>query len=152
MNNSAEALESHCRLLVDSYQSLLGKPLLNVNPQLSIREQLDAAEFVLLSHGKDSDPLFNYGNQQALQLFELRWDELLQMPSRLSAEAINQQQRAWLLAEVSAKGFIENYNGVRISKTGKRFEIHNAVVWNLYDQQHSFYGQAACFNQWTFLS
>ena len=152
MNNSAEALESHCRLLLDSYQGLLGKPLLNVNPQLSIREQLDAAEFVLLSHGKDSDPLFNYGNRQALQLFELRWDELLQMPSRLSAEAINQQQRARLLAEVSAKGFIENYNGVRISKTGKRFEIHNAVVWNLYDQQHSFYGQAACFNQWTFLS
>lgn len=152
MKHSSEDLESHCRLLLESYQGLLGKPLLNLNPQLSLRQQLDAADFVLLSHTKDSDPLFNYGNRLALQLFELSWEALLQMPSRLSAEPVNQQQRALLLAEVSAKGFIENYTGVRISKTGKRFEIHNAVVWNLYDQQHHFYGQAACFNQWTFLS
>ncbi|MGZ8136873.1 MAG: MEKHLA domain-containing protein [Methylococcaceae bacterium] len=56
-----------------------------------------------------------------------------------------------MLAEVTDKGYIANYQGVRISGTGKRFLIKNAVVWNLRDKDQYYKGQAACFDEWTFL-
>jgi hypothetical protein len=110
------------------------------------------ADFVLLAHDTSSDPVFNYGNRRALDLFELSWDELLAMPSRLSAEPVNQQQREDLLHQVKSQGFIDHYSGVRISKTGRRFRIDNAVVWNIFDQDGRYHGQAACFSDWVFVS
>jgi hypothetical protein len=56
-----------------------------------------------------------------------------------------------LLAAVTENGYIDNYEGVRISRTGKRFLIRHAVVWNLWDNNGSYRGQAACFDQWKFL-
>jgi hypothetical protein len=52
---------------------------------------------------------------------------------------------------VTANGFINDYQGVRISKTGKRFQIRNAIVWNLTDSAGIYQGQAACFADWEFL-
>jgi len=49
-----------------------------------------------------------------------------------------------LLAEVTEQGYIDHYEGVRLSKTGKRFLIKNAVVWNLLDDDGGYKGQAAC--------
>jgi hypothetical protein len=74
------------------------------------------------------------------------------MPSRLSAEPVNQQQREALLHQVKSQGFIDHYSGVRISKTGRRFRIDNAVVWNIFDQDGRYQGQAACFSDWVFVS
>jgi hypothetical protein len=73
------------------------------------------------------------------------------MPSRLSAEPVNQQERERLLAKVTAQGFIDDYAGVRISKTGKRFLIQGAVVWNVVDEHGVYHGQAAWFKDWTWL-
>lgn len=144
--------EAHVRLLLDSYQRLLGKPLITVNPEQPVVEQLFNAAMVVLSHTTDSDPLFNYGNQQALALFELTEAQLVNLPSRLSAEPINQQQREALLEQVRSKGYISDYRGVRISSTGKRFLIERAVVWNLLDENGHYHGQAACFSDWTWLA
>ena len=141
----------HLALLSDSYQRLLNRPLLESAGGKTLAEQLFNADFALLSHNADSDPIFNYANRTALGLFELSWDELIVMPSRFSAEPVNRQERERLLAEVSNKGFIDNYSGVRIAKTGKRFLIQRAVVWNVFDSQQRYYGQAACFSDWTLL-
>ncbi len=145
-------LGGHIALLVQNYQTLLAKSL-PANPQFgkSLAEQLFHAPFALLSHNTDPDPLFNYANKTALELFELNWPQLVKMPSRLSAEPVNRKERERLLAQVSEKGFIDNYQGVRISRTGRRFLIRNAVVWNLFDQGGQYQGQAACFNEWEFL-
>ncbi len=140
------------QLLFDSYQRLLNQPLLVLKPNQPLSEQLFEADFVLLAHDTGADPLFNYGNRRALDLFELSWDELLAMPSRLSAEPVNQQQREALLQQVKSQGFIDHYSGVRISKTGRRFRIDNAVVWNIFDQDGQYHGQAACFSDWIFVS
>ena len=141
--------EKHVQLLLDSFQRLLGRPLLSVEHALPLTEQLFAADIVLLSHNSDADPLFNYANRQALALFELNEEQLVQMPSRLSAEPVNQELRQSLLEQVRSKGYISDYSGVRISRTGKRFMIKNAVVWNLLDEYGAYHGQAACFSQWT---
>lgn len=109
------------------------------------------APFVLVSHGTESDPILNFGNATALGLWEMTWDELTRTPSRLTAEAPNREERARLLAAVTAQGYIDNYSGIRISKTGRRFRIAQATVWNLLDESGRYAGQAAQFAHWEFL-
>jgi len=69
----------------------------------------------------------------------------------LTAEAVHGQERARLLDAVSRHGFIDDYRGVRISKTGRRFLIENATVWNLLDDNGAHYGQAAAFRAWKYV-
>ena len=145
-------LAEHIDLLERSYFQLLGESLLaNRKEGESLAEQLFYAPFILLSHDISADPLFNYANKAALELFEIEWQQLIRTPSRLSAEPVNQEQRERLLAQVSKSGFISNYQGIRISQTGKRFRIKNAVVWNLFDRKGEYQGQAACFSDWQLL-
>lgn len=109
------------------------------------------APFVLVSHGTETDPILNYGNQSALTLWDTSWDQLTRMPSRLTAEAPNREERAHLLERVTRDGFIADYSGVRISSTGRRFRIAQATVWNLITTDGRPCGQAAMFSDWTFL-
>lgn len=142
----------HALLLATTYQSLLMKPLIPGN--LSGRHLAKAlfdAPFAVVSHDTQIDPVFNYANRQALQLFAMDWQEFTHMPSRLSAEPLNREARQHLLDRVNRFGFIDHYRGVRISKQGQRFLIRNAVVWNLIDDNHLYSGQAACFSEWEFL-
>lgn len=145
-------LAEHIELLAQSYLHLLNKPLLaQAKSNVGLAEQLFFAPFVLLSHDTRVDPVFNYANKMALSLFELDWQQLVKTPSRLSAEQVNRGQREKLLAQVTEFGFIADYQGIRISQTGKRFKIENAVVWNIHDNNNIFQGQAACFDRWQFL-
>lgn len=143
--------QAHVNLLLDSYRRLLNKPLLDVDDPLTRAQAVFDADFALLSHTGDSDPVFNYGNRTALRLFELSWQELVILPSRFSAEPVNREERKRLLMQVSQQGYIDRYAGVRISKSGRRFMISNAVVWNVHDSNGRFHGQAACFADWEWL-
>ena len=136
-----------------TYHALTGRDLLDpaLAPEAAA-EALFHAPFVVLSHDAAPDPLLTYGNRTALELFELSWEELIQMPSQLTAEAPDRAERARLLAEVAARGFIDDYSGVRISRTGQRFRIARATVWNLTDDQGRFCGQAAMFREWRALA
>jgi hypothetical protein len=78
----------------------------------------------------------------------MSWEDFVQTPSRLTAEAPNRVERARLLAEVTARGYIANYAGVRISRTGRRFRIQAATVWNVVDESGAPSGQAATFDRW----
>ncbi len=145
-------LVKHAQLLKDSYRHLLLKDLIeNTYSDEAFARQLFHASFAVVSHDTTSDPVFNYANLKALELFELGWEDFIRLPSRLSAEPVNQTERERLLAEVTQKGYIEHYEGVRISSTGKRFMIKNAVVWNLIDGEGNYQGQAAWFGEWAFL-
>ena len=70
------------------------------------------------------------------------------MPSRLSAEPGLREERERLLTEVREKGYSENYRGIRISATGRRFRIDHARVWMLQDKDGTPRGQAATFAEW----
>jgi hypothetical protein len=146
---SNDFLCDHARLLRMSYRSLTGRDLLD--PALDDREaarQLFEAPFAVLSHNADPDPILTYGNRRVLDLFELDWAQLTRMPSRLTAEAPDREERARLLAQVTAHGFIDDYSGVRVSSRGRRFRIERAVVWNLIDREGRHLGQAATFSRW----
>lgn len=102
------------------------------------------AEIWLVSHDTASEPIFNYANTTALDLFEMNREQFTSLPSHQP----QRQERERLLSEVAARGYIDNHTGVRISRTGKRFFIRNATVWNL-QQQGEFCGQAAMFREWS---
>ena len=145
-------LVEHVVDIGNSYRQLLLKELIpDSQSDEQFARQLFYAPFALVSHDTVSDPVFNYANLKALELFELSWEDFTRLPSRLSAEPVNQVERKRLLAEVTEKGYIDHYKGVRISSTGKRFQIKNAVVWNLMDKNQCYKGQAAWFDQWEYL-
>ena len=140
--------EGQARLILCSYKKLLGKDLIQIDASKSMAEQLYDAPMVVLSHGTQSDPIFNFGSAMALERFELSWEELIKLPSRFSAEAPNREERKRLLDRVNSDGYIDDYQGVRISSSGKRFLIRQATVWNLTNEKGEYLGQAAAFDQW----
>jgi hypothetical protein len=133
-------------LIAESFARLVGRPLLSGAAGASA---LWAAPLAVLAHGTEADPVFFYGNRLALELFETGAEALVQTPSRLSAEAGAQAGRARLLEQVSRHGFIQGYEGVRISAAGRRFRIEGATIWNLIDAAGALHGQAAAFAHWT---
>lgn len=144
---------AHSECLVCSLRHWTGRDLVpGVTDPRERSRRLFTAEFVLVSHGTEPDPILNYGNQAALKLWELTWDELTRMPSRLTAEAPNREERARLLERVTRDGYIADYSGIRIASSGRRFRIHQATVWNLLTPDGTRCGQAAMFDAWTFLS
>lgn len=141
------------QLLLNSFRRWTGRELLERAGDPSYQAHaLFLSPFVVVSHGAEEDPLLNYGNQMALDLWELLWDQFVQTPSRLTAEPINRAEREWMLEQAKVRGYLDTYRGVRITSTGRRFLVDNARIWNVVDAQGQRVGQAASFAQWTWLS
>ena len=139
------------RILTESYQKLLGRELVvSRDTPEQVSQALFQAPFVVVSHGIEPDPILNYGNQTALKLWSMSWLELTQTPSRFTAEPVNRATRASMLEQAAKQGYIDNYQGIRISSTGKRFAIAQTVIWNLTDAGQPC-GQAATFAHWKWL-
>lgn len=165
----------HAINLNRSYSFLLGKPLLTPEDGQESIAEIDAggyvdcyvdcyadryaesgapsiydlfdAPFALVSHGIEADPIFNFANRKALDIFGYSWEAFTGLPSRLSAEPMAREERQHLLDQVTTKGYIDDYSGVRIASDGGRFRIVNAVVWNLLDEKGKHVGQAAKIDQ-----
>ena len=111
-------LAFHVTRLLRSYRELVGRDLLD--PALPPDEQarlLYFAPYAVVSHNVAEEPIFNYGNQTALQLFAMTWEEFTALPSRLSAEPLHQPERARLFEQVRAKGYIDDYWAFASPKT-----------------------------------
>ncbi|MCY4488457.1 MAG: MEKHLA domain-containing protein [Deltaproteobacteria bacterium] len=140
------------RWLLDSYALWLERELIDRSGDMEQQsERLFLAPFVVVSHVDSDDPILNYGNRKALELWEMTWDEFTTTPSRLTAEPMNRDERARMLRLVTTHGFISDYRGVRISRTGRLFLVEHATVWNVVDEDRGRRGQAATFSQWTLL-
>jgi MEKHLA domain len=107
-------------LILDSYQQLFGKPLLDtpMSPAEAVAWLRDQAPFCLLAHDASADQLFVYANTATLRCFGFTHAEFIGMPSRLSAEAPRREERDALLADVARQGFSTGYRGLRIGKQG----------------------------------
>jgi len=150
--NASSFRNAHSRLLLESFRRATGRDLLNGWDCLDEpAEELFRAPFVLLSHGQEEDPILNYGNAAALSLWEMTWDEFTRTPSRQTAEPTERSLREKLLADVKEKGFSEGYTGVRISRSGRRFEIRDLLLWNVADGSGIYRGQAAVFSDWAYI-
>lgn len=137
-------------LIVASHLRLVRRALLpaaGASDDLALR--LYHATFCVLAHDTAPDPAFFYANLAAQQRFEMCWRDMVRLPSRLSAEPLLREERARLLACVSRQGYIDDYAGIRISASGRRFMIQRATVWNLVDADGRAVGQAAAFSEWS---
>lgn len=141
-------LAPHALLLLESYRRLLGRELVAAGTVPEKARALYEAPFVVVSHDTAPDPVFNYANLAAQHLFEMDWNAFVRTPSRLSAGPVHRDERARLLEEVARNGYIDNYAGIRVSKSGRQFRIERAVVWNLTDALGRYAGQAAVFSDW----
>ena len=144
--------QEHAILVLSSFARWTGRALLaNAPAPAEQAAGLFHAPFAVVSHDTQRDPIFNYGNRTALELFGYSWAEFTALPSRLSAEPLHRDERARLLELVSLQGCYMDYRGVRIGRSGRRFRIEGAAVWNLLDEHGAPYGQAAMFDSWVFL-
>ena len=103
------------------------------------------AKFCLLSSDLSADPILNYGNQIALDLWEMTWEELTSTRSRDTAKPDRQSDRDELMRQVNEKNFVTGYSGMRVSKSGREFMIKDVTIWNLFDDDEKKYGRAAWF-------
>lgn len=138
--------------LYESFRKLTGRALIVESGDAAADAQrLFEAPFVVVSHGTEADPILNYGNAVALALWEMTPKSLLATPSRLTAEPTLRAARERLLAETARRGFVDGYESVRISATGRRFLIRNVTIWNVSDAEGRPLGQGATFADWRYL-
>ena len=138
--------------LLNSFERLVKQEL--VPREGTLEEQaknLFQSPFVVASHGLQDDPILNYGNQTALDLWEMDWEQFTETPSRLTAEPVNREERERMLEQARTCGYISDYKGIRISRSGKRFLVERATVRNLHKPDGTPLGQAATFSDWTIL-
>ena len=139
-------------LLLQSHQRAFARPLIAAaQPGRSRRllcQELFACGFPVLAHGTEKDPRLSYANAAALQLWETNWDELIGLPSRLTAPDSERAERSSALGQAQRIDAVQNYRGIRISRQGRRFMINNAKIWTLWDAEERVCGQAACFSDW----
>lgn len=103
------------------------------------------APYSLLAHDVDDDPKFIYANQRALHCFKYAEEEIIGMPSRLSAAETERSSRQKLLLTVREKGIIANYSGPRMDKFSQTFTIHDGIAWQIHNENKKLVGQAALF-------
>jgi PAS domain-containing protein len=146
----------HSGLLAESFERATGAGIFGLAKegfasQGGIAAALYGLPAIVLSHDGSEDPVFTYANRAAQQLFEYDWDQFLRMPSRLSAEPDLRSDRAEMLRRALEDGYINDYSGVRISASGRRFQIDDAIIWNVVDGSGVQRGQAAIFDRWAYL-
>jgi PAS domain-containing protein len=136
-------------LLADSYRRHVGESLTpeGMTAEQGMRWLYEEAPFIILAHNTAPDPVFIYGNKTGQRRFGYEWEELIKLPSRLSAEAPERGERQRFLERVARDGFVTGYSGIRIARSGKRFRIENATVWQLIDTEGTYRGQAAMLPQ-----
>jgi len=146
---SSQQQIEHVQLLLDSFARLLGRDLVSRDASAADQaRRVFEVPFVVVSHGTEADPVLNYGNATALRLWEMDWTTFVQTPSRLTAEPVHRDERARLLERTRRDGFVDDYAGIRVSRSGRRFRIEQAIIWNLVDADGHLRGQAATFDRW----
>ena len=75
-----ESIILHSLRLIKSFHYWTGYSLLEVEGSpLQLAQVLFEAPFPVFSHGTEADPIYNYGNRKALELWELdHWQQVKQ--------------------------------------------------------------------------
>ena len=142
-------LSTYLLHLLKSYRHWTGRDL--IAPGGHPLEALYHAPFVVVSHNTLADPVFCYANLTAQTLWNMDWNQFTQLPSRLSAEPDAREERERLLHTAASQGYVDDYQGIRVTSDGKRFRIIRCLLWNVVDDAGMKIGQAATFDNWQWL-
>ena len=133
--------------ILDSHRQYVGTELIerSAQPDVDARCLFDL-DAVVLSHDGGVDPRFVYANSAAARLWRMGVDELIGMPSRLSAPPSHRDERQAMLQQAANDGVLHGYAGTRVAKDGTLFVIEDATLWTV-DYPHGS-GQAVVFRNW----
>ena len=142
-------------ILLLSHRRAFACPLLaSDRPGTSRRltaQELFNSSMAVLAHNNAGDPALTYANATALRLWKRPWNEMVGMPSRLTAAQSERNERSASLKQALARDAIKTYSGIRVDRCGRPFMIHNARIWTLWDEEGRRCGQAAAFSSWWWL-
>ena len=102
----------------------------------------------VIAHDNQNDPLINYSNYLALQLWSRSWEEMIGLPSKLTAPIQERKNRSSTLRQVMKNNAIKGYEGIRINSKGQIFSIKDVYIWTVWDEESKPFGQAATFYKW----
>ena len=150
-------MENHIRLLDNSLTKSRGAGMFDwINEKLQAegsRKKIKTAleldmdtRFGVLSHGTQSDPVYNYGNQASLILFEQTIDNLCKTPSRFSTVPELMDDRKKLIEQIETRGYGYIDNAIRISDKGNLFMMETILVWTVFDDDDQRIGLAAIYD------
>ena len=111
--------------------------------------------YVLITHGTEDDPIYNFANRAALAAFWRPWDDVVQLPSSQSVvlRSVDESKRIELMKSVTENNYVEEATGIRVRDDGKFIQLVDAVVWNVVDDgdddgNRTYIGQAAFFDRY----
>mmetsp|Transcript_14710 Transcript_14710/g.23932 ORF Transcript_14710/g.23932 Transcript_14710/m.23932 type:complete len:173 (-) Transcript_14710:2202-2720(-) len=141
----SEVMQRHVHLLQESYKHYTGKQL--GGEEMATWEALHNSEaFVLASVGIQDDPIFNYGNRAAMNVFKLDWDEFTQFPGRYSADEENRESREKLLKMANQAEYLPDVEAIRVDAEKRRFKLVDAELFTvLSGDKQTRIGQAVWF-------
>ena len=120
----SDSMVDHASNLIKSFfyvtggKELVPMRILENDPTEAAKLLFFLPDRVVVSHGNQKDldgPVLNYGNSAALKRWGASWEELTNMPSKYTAETVEQSARAEFMRKVTDDGVVENYSGVRIA-------------------------------------
>ena len=144
-------------VLLESHQRAFSRPLIaSAQPSRSdskrlLCQNLFACGFPVLAHGAEPRSKAQLRQRCGPAAVGNHWDELIGMPSRLTAPETERAERSSALGQAKRLDAVQNYRGIRISRKGRRFMINKARIWTLWDAEERVCGQAACFSDWWWL-
>jgi len=137
------------QIILNSYHGLFNQQLIDrTGDKLTQSKNLFYAPMVVYSHDNQKDPIYNYSSEKGLIVWDMTWDQFRKTPSRTTTEPLLREEREAILRETATKGYMTNYEGIRISRSGKKYKISDITLWNLTDNLGQYCGQAATFSQW----
>lgn len=113
----------------------------------NIDREMMSSPAVILCHDGGDDPRFIYANKAAAALWRMGIDDIIGMPSRLTAPPELRTERSQALAQVASDGVLFGYSGERVTAEGTRFVIEGATLWTV-DLPDGASGQAVVFDTW----
>jgi hypothetical protein len=145
-----ENMDEWIQLSSDSLKRFTGKSLLDVLDDVSTISDIHSnTRYAVLSHGNQTDPIYNYFNEAALQQFEWPESEIYSLHSRYSApDGTLRRDRDEAIQSIARREELRIIpTAVRQTKYGTQFQLVNVTLWNVYDNDGVRLGQTAWFDR-----
>ena len=131
---AGRGITTHIEMLDNSLRTLSGKGVMErmgvsidgLSTQKDFEESIYEnicmnKRWVLISHGIEEDPIFNFVNVAGLEAFVRTWDEVTKLPSRKSVllQTSDEKLRIELMKKVTTFAFVEGASGIRVRGDGQ---------------------------------
>lgn len=136
------------RLSSNSLERITGKTLYETIHVETAQQVHENERYAVLSHDTAGDPVYNYGNRAAVEVFKWPEDEFYQLPSRYSApDGTIRNSRSTDIQDAIDSDLKTIALAIRQTKHGELFQLTDVMLWNVYDDDGHRVGQTAIYDR-----